>query len=165
MAVGPAATRARPLARAAPGAEVLTSVTAGCAARAAAAASSSSLITSCRLPPTACAPMTASVTVFVTLEGVRQGVVGWRACSWYDFTARLNHASDAATCNTEACTASCVCATCRLEGPLACWPTSTVAMIALYNSRRGRMRLHVLYKKENGTIRLNWGSIPACTEK
>lgn len=71
VAVGPAATRAQPLARAAPGAEVLASVTAGCAARAAAAASSSSLITSCRLPPTARATMTASVTVSITLQGVR----------------------------------------------------------------------------------------------
>ena len=52
-AVGDAATRAHPLARLAPGAAVLTSVLAGCAARAAAALASSSLRMSCRLPPAA----------------------------------------------------------------------------------------------------------------
>jgi len=52
-AVGDAATRAHPLARLAPGAAVLTSVLAGCAAWAAAALASSSLKMSCRLPPAA----------------------------------------------------------------------------------------------------------------
>lgn len=52
-AVGDAATRAHPEARLAPGAAVLTSVLAGCAARAAAALASSSLKISCKLPPAA----------------------------------------------------------------------------------------------------------------
>ena len=60
--------------------------------------------------------------------------------------------------SSEACTASCVCTTSKLEGPLACWLTGTVAMMALYASRRGQMRLDVMYKKENGTIWLNRGS-------